>query len=179
MTLEYLRLSEGRLLMSSNETTVVRKATINDINRLVELRKWLLSKGTAHYVSKTIEEEAAWQESYRNWLVKNINTSEKIRIAVIDEFGKSNIVACAIGIIDERAPMSGCLNGSVGWIQTVVVDPEFRRKGLSELLMQYLLNWFEMNKVGKVTLQTTPMARRLYEKLGFIDSGEELLLKVL
>ncbi|MEK4886419.1 GNAT family N-acetyltransferase [Bacillus sp. FSL W8-0223] len=165
--------------MKNSATPIVRKATISDIDSLVELRKFLLSEGIGHYVSKTPEEEAAWQESYRKWLHMHINTNEKVRVAVANEHNSSNILACAIGIIDERAPMRGCLNGKVGWIQTVVVHPEHRRRGIAELVMQYILNWFEINKVGKVTLQTTPMARRLYEKIGFIDSGEQLLLKEL
>ncbi|AEH49811.1 N-acetyltransferase [Heyndrickxia faecalis] len=163
--------------MNNNLRIVTRKATINDVDMLIELRKLLLNEGVGHYVSKSHEEQIAWQESYRKWLFRNIHANEKIVVAVAHYDGESDISACAIGIIDERAPMKGCLNGLVGWVQSVIVHPARRRRGFAESLMKYILDWFKTNDVQKVVLQTTPIAKNLYTKLGFTDSGEELLLK--
>ncbi|ASS89240.1 MAG: N-acetyltransferase [Bacillaceae bacterium] len=163
--------------MDHNLKIVARKATINDVDMLIDLRKLLLNEGAGHYVSKSPEEQMAWQKSYRKWLIHNIPANEKMVIAVAHYDGETEISACAIGIIDERAPMKGCLNGLVGWVQSVVVHPERRRRGFAECLMNYILDWFQANNVEKVILQTTPIAKNLYKKLGFIDSGEELLIK--
>lgn len=166
--------------MNHNDQVVTRKATANDMERLVELRKWLLSTGTGHYVAKTPDEETAWQESYRKWLLRVMDEEQdRVLVAVLHTEEDATLMACAIGIIDERAPMNGCLNGRVGWVQTVVVDPQARRRGYGERIMAHVLHWFQTNEVGKVTLQTTPMAKKLYEKLGFEASGEDLLIKEL
>ncbi|MVP01867.1 GNAT family N-acetyltransferase [Paenibacillus lutrae] len=163
--------------MQTSLTIVIRRAQWSDIPRLIELRKLLLSQGNGHYVSRTEEDEEAWQSSYRQWLTTHLHGNPNILIAVAGEKDSSDSAACAIGIIDERAPMKGCLNGRVGWIQTVVVDPGQRRKGYAESIMQYILNWFHEKEVGKVVLQTTEIAKSLYTKLGFAESGEDLLIK--
>ncbi|MDA7028184.1 GNAT family N-acetyltransferase [Bacillus sp. CLL-7-23] len=158
---------------------LIRKAESGDIDRLIDLRKILLSEGEGHYVSKSHEEDLAWQKNYRAWLLKNMNEHDRILVAVANDPDQLKIVACAIGIIDVRAPMKGCLNGKSGWIQTVVVDPEERRKGIAESIMNYCFDWFKRNHVEKIVLQTTPMAKDLYIKLGFENSGEDLLFKEL
>ncbi|MEY9093686.1 GNAT family N-acetyltransferase [Paenibacillus sp. RC84] len=163
--------------MNTSLTLRIRRASLEDIGELVELRKILLSRGEGHYVSRSAEEDLAWQSEYRNWLRANLKGNDRILVAAGSLDDEERICACAIGIIDDRAPMKGCLNGKVGWIQTVVVHPDKRRHGLGEGIMNYVLSWFRANEVGKVTLQTTPSAKRLYENLGFSESGEDLLIK--
>ncbi|WP_419418937.1 GNAT family N-acetyltransferase [Legionella sp. D16C41] len=167
-------------LFVAEKTSLVRNATLNDIEQLIELRKLLLSQGTGHYVAQTPEDELAWQNSYDTWLKTNLNQSANIKVIVTYSASDENIITgCAIGIIDARVPFKGCLNGKMGWVQTVVVRPNYRRQGLAEQLMNHLFKWFHNNEVGKVTLQTTSVAKSLYDKLGFIDSGEAFLIKTL
>lgn len=165
--------------MQTKSSTVLRKAKESDIERLIELRKHLLSGGEGHYAAQSPEEEAAWQNSYREWLRKNIRDNPDVLIAVAALGERDEIVACAIGIIDERAPMKGILNGRSGWIQSVVVDFQWRRQGVAEQVMEYVLAWFRKREVGKIVLQTTAAAKPLYEKLGFEATGEDLLYKQL
>lgn len=75
--------------------------------------------------------------------------------------------------------MKGILNGRSGWVQTVVVDPNWRGQGVGEKVMNYLLSWFQEQEVGKIVLQTTAVAKTLYGKLGFEETGEDLLYKQL
>lgn len=167
-------------LSVSEKISLIRSATFNDIEQLINLRKLLLSQGTGHYVAQTLEDERAWQVNYRAWLMTHINSNANIKIVVTySNITEQSITGCAIGIIDERVPFKGCLNGKMGWVQTVVVRPDCRRQGLAEQLMNYLFNWFHNNNVGKVTLQTTSIAKPLYDKLGFLDSGEAFLIKTL
>lgn len=155
------------------------QASVNDIEGLVALRKILLSQGSGHYVATSHQEDLAWQVSYRSWLKKHIEESTNhIQIIVTHSLDKS-VVGCAIGIIDDRAPMSSCLNGVVGWVQTVVVVPSLRGCGLAQQAMNLLLQWFSFQRVTKVALQTTPVALHMYERLGFVLSGEDLLIKAL
>lgn len=166
--------------MQTKRPVVARRAEEGDIERLIELRTYLLSGGEGHYAAQSPEEESAWQNSYRAWLHHHLQHHPNVLVAVAsgDPEG-GGIVACAIGIIDQRAPMKGMLNGQSGWIQTVVVDPEWRRQGIAEQVIDYVLSWFREHEVGKIILQSTPMARPLYGKLGFKETGEELLYKPL
>ncbi|EAT0833913.1 GNAT family N-acetyltransferase [Salmonella enterica] len=150
-----------------------------DIEGLIRLRKLLLSDGDAHYSATSPEEDLAWQLHYQNWLIQKLNEpTGNVRVVVVhDEAG--NIIACATGILDERAPMPGILNGVQGWVQSVVVAPEWRGNGLASLLLTALFLWFSSREAGKVVLQTTPAGDALYRKLGFKNSGEDLLIKTL
>ncbi|MBJ6362616.1 GNAT family N-acetyltransferase [Paenibacillus sp. GCM10012307] len=165
--------------MQTKSPVVARRAEEKDIERLIELRKHLLSGGDGHYAAQSPEEELAWQDSYRRWLHKNLRDNPTVLIAAASSDAADGIVACAIGVIDERAPMKGILNGRSGWIQTVVVDPKWRRQGIAEQVMDYLLSWFREQEVGKIVLQTTIVAKSLYGKLGFEETGEDLLYKQL
>lgn len=165
--------------MPIHSPAVARRATEADIERLIELRKHLLSGGEGHYAAQSPEEENAWQTSYRSWLYENLRDNPRVLVAAAAVEEESDIVACAIGIVDERAPMKGILNGRSGWIQTVVVEPQRRRQGIAEQVMEYVLEWFREQDVGKIVLQTTPDAKRLYRKLGFEETGEDLLYKPL
>ncbi|NEW05800.1 GNAT family N-acetyltransferase [Paenibacillus sp. SYP-B3998] len=165
--------------MKATSPAVTRRAEEADIERLIELRKHLLSGGEGHYAAQSPEEEFAWQSSYRQWLLKNLRDNPLVLVAAASVEEKGEIIACAIGIIDERAPLKGILNGRSGWIQTVVVDLQWRRQGVAEQVMEYVLSWFWEQEVGKIVLQTTSVAKHLYERLGFEETGEELLYKQL
>jgi GNAT superfamily N-acetyltransferase len=171
--------------MSTSNPTIARPATsvatasVDDIEKLVRLRKLLLSQGNGHYVSTSPEDDNRWQTHYAEWLAKHIEAgTEYIRIAVAKN-PDDEITGCAIGIIDDRAPVPGCLNGRLGWVQTVIVEPSARHQGIALQMMRFLLHWFNAQAVGKVALQTTPVARQLYRRLGFRTSGEDLLIATL
>ncbi|WP_246794859.1 GNAT family N-acetyltransferase [Burkholderia perseverans] len=159
---------------SSFNTT---SAELADIDALVSLRKVLLSQGSTHYAATSIDADQAWQTSYRAWLEHHLQLrSPHIRVAVTRDPGR-RVVACATGIIDDRAPVIGSLNGRFGWVQSVVVARELRQRGLARQTMEYLLCWFARRHVHRVALQTTPAALGLYRQLGFEPSGEDLLIR--
>ncbi|RLU94592.1 GNAT family N-acetyltransferase [Streptomyces griseocarneus] len=155
-----------------------RSATVEDIEELVRLRAFLLSAGQGHYVACDAEEDRAWRESYRDWLADVLAPgTQGVHVAVMGDVGA--LAACAIAVVDRRAPVRGALNGRVGWVQTVVVDPAMRRRGLGRVLMEYVLDWFRANDTWSVTLQTTADGAELYRKLGFRPTGEDSLTLVI
>ncbi len=170
------------ILLDNRKAISIRKAEVKDISSLIELRKLLLNTGSGYYVAKTSKEKRAWEKSYQDWLLNNltIHADHKIHI-IVTHLSKdiTRIIGCAIGIIDERVPFSGCMNGKMGWVQTVVVHPAYRRQHVAKKMMNCLFEWFRHNKVSKVSLQTTKIAEPLYENLGFYDSKELLLIKQL
>ena len=171
--------------MCKESPVLVRAARPEDVECLVDLRRHLLDEGPGHYVARTDGERLEWRARYRDWLSAHLGqtlTPTRARsgdVHVVVAHAGADVLGCGIAIIDERAPMAGCLNGRAGWVQTVVVDPAHRGRGIGEAVMAHLTDWLASNDVGKVALQTTPSAARLYRKLGFSASGEDLLVKVL
>lgn len=158
-------------------TTDCMNAASIDIDVLVELRKILLSNSNTHYAAASSEQDSMWQDHYRKWLHHCIKSyRENIRIIVIRDSTQC-VIACAIGIIDQRAPAVDTLNGLSGWVQSVVVSPQWQGNGLAIRLMHNLIFWFNEKDVRTIYLQTTALAESLYRHLEFEDSGEKLLIK--
>ncbi|MDH6126840.1 GNAT family N-acetyltransferase [Kitasatospora sp. GP82] len=130
--------------------------------------------GGGHYAAHSPEEDAAWRHGYRQWL-ERVLLREDQRIHVAACGAATALRACAIAVIDDRAPTAHCLTGQVGWVQTVVVDPASRRQGLGVRVMAYVLDWLRVRGVQQVALQTTTDGAGLYRNLGFRPTGEDLL----
>ncbi|MEV4436014.1 GNAT family N-acetyltransferase [Streptomyces sp. NPDC049585] len=151
-----------------------RPATTEDIDELVRLRGYLLSTGDGHYVARDPAQDAAWRHAYRGWLHRHLTgAGEQVHVAVIGD--AKALVACAIAVLDERAPTAHSLNGRVGWVQTVVVEPRWRRHGLGARVMNHVISWLRGQEASGVVLQTTADGAALYRKLGFLPTGEDLL----
>ncbi len=54
----------------------------------------------------------------------------------------------------------------LAWVGMVLVDPEYRRRGVATRLMREALDYLE-KRVAAVKLDATPDGRPVYEKLGF------------
>ena len=155
----------------------VRPATLADVASLVELRAHLLDGTAATYASKSPEDAAQWRTAYRSWLGSHLGASDNLQILAAERRDSGEVIGCATAIIDLRAPAPNCLNGLSGWVQSVVVAPQWRGRGIAQQLMQHLLRWFTNRGVGCVVLQSTAAAGTLYETLGFAASDERLLIR--
>jgi GNAT superfamily N-acetyltransferase len=57
-------------------------------------------------------------------------------------------------------------------VLNVYTDPEFRRRGIAELLMNRVIDWSREVKIGRLVLHASTDGRPLYEKLGFTATNE-------
>ncbi|WP_375610926.1 MULTISPECIES: GNAT family N-acetyltransferase [unclassified Bartonella] len=157
-------------------TFYIKPASSLDIEKLINLRAFLLDDGFSNYASSNTEDSTAWKNSYRMWLQVLFANSFSKKI-VFGAYNQDDLIGCSTGLIDERAPSTGSLNGLTGWIQSVVVEPTWRRKGVGDKLIAFQLNWFRNNRVTKVFLQSTNNAISFYKKAGWQETGETLFYK--
>lgn len=54
------------------------------------------------------------------------------------------------------------------WIGMVLVDPEFRSRGLGTKLLERTIEYLDQRKMPTMKLDATPQGKPLYEKLGFV-----------
>ncbi|MDT4879514.1 Acetyltransferase (GNAT) family protein [compost metagenome] len=106
-----------------------------------------------------------------------MNDSDCVQILAAEHKESGQVLGCATAIIDQRAPAPNCLNGLSGWVQSVVVEPQWRNRGIARQLMQHVLRWFANRDVGTVILQSTEAAGSLYQALGFAASDERLMIR--
>jgi len=59
----------------------------------------------------------------------------------------------------------------LAWVGMVLVDSEFRRRGVATALMRAALDYLRGRGVVTVKLDATPEGRPVYERLGFVQEG--------
>lgn len=57
-------------------------------------------------------------------------------------------------------------------VLNVYTEPEWRRRGLAELLMEHVLAWAREHGMGSVVLHASAEGRPLYERIGFVATNE-------
>jgi GNAT superfamily N-acetyltransferase len=65
-----------------------------------------------------------------------------------------------------------CIFGSVGWIAMVLVDNDYRHRGIGTRLVEHALRFLDDRRVAAARLDATALGRPVYEKLGFVAQYE-------
>ena len=65
-------------------------------------------------------------------------------------------------------------SGELAWIGMVLVDPEYRRQGIANRLMQTALDYLDRAGIRTIKLDATQAGRAVYERMGFeVESNIE------
>jgi GNAT superfamily N-acetyltransferase len=62
--------------------------------------------------------------------------------------------------------------GRQGLIVNVFTEPEWRKRGLAQLLMEQIIVWSREQQLDGLVLHASDDGRALYEKLGFVPTTE-------
>ena len=62
--------------------------------------------------------------------------------------------------------------GPQGLIVNVFTEPDWRKRGLANIVMQTIIGWSQANNVQSLVLHASVMGRSIYEKMGFVASNE-------
>ena len=148
---------------------IVRKATVEDAVLLSEIRKLQLIDEGIEPDCDIDEELSAF---FKKWLV-----SKDFLQLIAEENGK--LLSTAAIVYYDLPPSFTNKIGVRGYITNVYTAPEHRRKGLSKMLLEKLLEDARSRGIKKIWLGASKDGRPLYEKLGFIqqESYMELTLK--
>ena len=72
----------------------------------------------------------------------------------------------------EVATVTTCIFGSIGWIAMVLVDHEYRHRGIGTRLVQHALQFLDQRCIPTARLDATALGRPIYERLGFVAEYE-------
>ena len=148
---------------------IVRKATVEDAALLSEVRKLqLIDEG----IAPDCDIDAELDTFFKKWLV-----SKDFLQLIAEENGK--LLSTAAIVYYDLPPSFTNKIGVRGYVTNVYTAPEHRRKGLSKMLLEKLLENARSRGIKKIWLGASKLGRPLYEKLGFIqqESYMELTLK--
>ncbi len=59
----------------------------------------------------------------------------------------------------------------LAWVGMVLVDPEYRRRGIATRLLRAALDYLNAQGIAAVKLDATPAGQPVYEALGFVREG--------
>jgi GNAT superfamily N-acetyltransferase len=67
--------------------------------------------------------------------------------------------------------------GGSAWLGNIIVAQEFRRRGIGESLTGHLMDFCRRRGCRTQILIATPLGRPVYQKCGFVQTGEYVFLK--
>ncbi|HEX2944925.1 MAG TPA: GNAT family N-acetyltransferase [Clostridia bacterium] len=150
---------------------MIRMATINDIDNLVELRIQLLSEAKKNIENYNWDKYSQTLKCYYNdGLLKG-----KVIAFLAEESG--NTVAISIMCFYNICPSLHNLDGKIALITDMYTVPEYRNKGLGYKLLNSIMEHAKNLGYTNVTLNATDSGRILYEKYGFKDVTGEMFYK--
>lgn len=139
----------------------IYKATLNDIEVLVELRIDFLKMDQG---SISENDERIIREQSKVYFAKHIHAGDFIAlIAKVD--GK--IASAAFMVTQEKPANPSFITGITGTLLNVITYPEFRKRGIASQIIQRMINEAEKMGVSSIDLSSTEQGKTLYEKIGF------------
>jgi L-amino acid N-acyltransferase YncA len=158
----YLR-DNNRIIVEVKDMAVIRLATENDIQRILELYGDLVISS-----SDTEKGRVPVTDDYKR-VFRQVQETEGHELVVAEEKGK--ILGTMVLII-----VPNLSHGGLPWagVENVMVDAASRRKGIGKLLMDYALA--QAKKAGCYKIQLISNKSRLeahkfYEAIGYKASG--------
>lgn len=136
------------------------KATIKDINMLIDLRLAYLQEDLGVITYKQLI-----QESLPGYYEKHLNKDLMVYVARDDE----DIIACAFLLIVEKPMSPSFITGKTGTVLNVYTKPEYRNKGYAKKLMTMMLEEATAQDVSVIELKSTEDGYLLYKSVGFED----------
>lgn len=149
----------------------IRQATYEDIEDLIQYRIELLTE----VGDKELE-------SSQNELVRSLDTYFRENlgkkffswIAVND----NGILAVSGLSIFEKPPAFSNLSGLEGYIMNMYVKKEYRGKGIATNIMKTIIEYLKNIGISEVTLKATYEGKPIYERLGFEEYTNGMILRL-
>ncbi|GGM07831.1 GNAT family N-acetyltransferase [Dactylosporangium sucinum] len=153
----------------------VRRAGADDAEELVRLRLVMMES-----VDGTAPPPGDWSRNAAASLRRRLPLPDApIAAFVVDRPSPPGLVACAVGVFEERLASPVNPNGLAGYVFNVATDPQYRRRGYSTACMRALLAWFAAHDVAVVNLRASDDGLPVYERLGFeLQPGPAMRLRL-
>ena len=160
----------------SDANFLIRRATVEDADVIARHRVRMF-----HDMGE-IPDEAYddFLAASLEWTERGLANGEYIGWLAVSKNEPEQIVAGA-GVQLRQAPPHPCrparddqgfAKGRHAIVLNVFTEPEWRKRGVANALMQEVLRWAHDEKLDRLVLHASDQARSLYEKMGFIATNE-------
>jgi len=152
------------------DDVLIRRATIDDIDDLVRLRRLMFEAmgfedkeqlDAADAAAREYFTEAIPTKKFYGWLAATTSSGKNV---------------CSGGVvIDHHPPGPSNISGKIAYIMNLVTLEEYRRQGIARKIMNAMVEWITTKNITVMSLHATDMGKTLYHELGFEDSNEMCL----
>ena len=136
---------------------IYRKATLDDIPVLIELRKKQL-------IDEGIPPNAKIDEELSNFFHETMNDHSLVEWVVEDN---GTIIATAAIVFYRFLPTYTNVNNMKGYIANMYTREDYRKRGIATSLLDRLVAEAKARGIKKLWLGASTMGRPVYEKFGF------------
>ncbi len=147
----------------------IRKASINDIETLIEYRIIFLKES---YGAPSPEKESHLRKSLFEYFTKSF--SDNSFISWIAEY-ENNSVGFSGLVIREQPGNFDVPNGRTGYILNMFTLRDFRKKGICNSLFRKLIDESKQLNLDKIELHATEYGEPIYRQFGFIEPHDKAL----
>ncbi|WP_422404747.1 GNAT family N-acetyltransferase [Mammaliicoccus sp. JADD-157] len=140
----------------------IRKATIDDLNIIVKLRKQqLIDEGSNPIIDIDHDLETFFT---------NVITDESLYqlLAVENE----EVIATGAIIYYPFPPSYINQSGERAYVTNIYTHPNFRGRGIAQQIISLLIKDAEARDIKKIFLAASPLGKPVYKKLGFEEAHE-------
>ncbi len=140
----------------------IRKATIDDLNIIVKLRKQqLIDEGSNPIIDIDHDLETFFT---------NVITDESLYqlLAVENE----EVIATGAIIYYPFPPSYINQSGERAYVTNIYTHPNFRGRGIAQQIISLLIKDAEARDIKKIFLAASPLGKPIYKKLGFEEAPE-------
>jgi GNAT superfamily N-acetyltransferase len=110
-----------------------------------------------------------WREHATKLLAERLDGDE-VAVFVVDDPGRPDRLAACGGVaVIQRLPGPTTPTGRWGYVQWMVTEPSFRRRGLARAVFAAILAWLGERGVTNVELHATASGEPLYRSFGFAE----------
>jgi len=149
-----------------------RPATPDDTPELLRLAATM-------YASMGLDASGSeWREQATKLLAERLG-GEEVGIFVVDDPERQGgLVACGGAAVIQRLPGPSTPSGRWGYVQWMVTEPAYRRRGVARAVFKAILDWLDERGVANVELHATASGEPLYRSFGFTDPASPELRRV-
>ncbi|MBL4953713.1 GNAT family N-acetyltransferase [Neobacillus sp. OS1-32] len=145
-----------------------RKATINDIDVMVDLRKKQL-------IDEGIEPNIDIDTDLHSFFINKLNDQSLHQWLVEDQ---EEVIACGAVIFYQFPPSYSNKSGKKAYITNMYTKKSYRGQGIATSLLSKLVEEAKNAGITKIWLGASKMGRPVYKKFGFKETDEWLELDV-
>lgn len=149
----------------------IRQATLEDMDLLMQWRMEVLHEVFAIPPEQSVTE---LEEENRQYYQKELPRGG--HIACFACMGEE-VVGCGGMCLYHEMPSPDNPNGKCAYLMNIYARPQFRRQGIGDRIVRWLIGQAEQRGITKIYLETSEDGRPLYREIGFTEMPDMMKLK--